>query len=778
MTTTGSGANDWVSVRRALLNLARLQPKEGVRLAQRLQTIHEWLHAPQFQRVQLDELGIYIAGFLYGNEEAKRVDTLFFDPATQSQSTDHRREEGTDRLSERQYMLPYRWHEHAGRQASRSSFVDRLFLLQRTYQDPWGENGLHPPEYFLDIPVDPVASETTHHGGPFKELCTWLDAWHIEKQARDALGIHYVPYGELMFFMYAWRRLVRAGANTTSTLPTSGNIELALWQSPIWRELIDERPWSYEALLWNWVTESRVFIRGVKGATAIRFSPKDDFELLAMPQLDEHEVPADWETLGLVRRGGRGNIEAGPGLGPLLRYVRAFFPKTPLALEQFLDDVELTPETLFSLDATLGSLAERLTGPGSLHERLSRLHQKARFPVIPYYYWHGLEPGYRRTHMVSPLWSSFSNPMRVVRRQYDTAGGHDAAAELSCLGEFGISPKPVESTIIGASVLTIRPVTGLDWTLGPPETGGGDWEPRLRRVRYILERISFPQIDLVYYGQRRRYEHERAGEKRGESRLAHQLPNDLGALARSLEYHKEKLRQVQAQHPQVEIPSPPSFDNLQVLAMFLAASSQGLVYEQPDDCAKLLQGSVSQNALDTFVERLVRVQALLELMADPAFSAPDVYSTLVSWCQGTGGGLPALDMASPLFFPVEIRGLFPLMLLGLRHAFKLASAASVLRKSPDLAVSLSVTTGSGRTAGVRLEYPVPDDAVLFDRLFARLKPDRDLFEEITARSRAARWTMTSPLWVPPLGLTRSMAEEGRKPMDTEDARRLDFAIVA
>ncbi|MBZ5543974.1 MAG: hypothetical protein LAO07_09880, partial [Acidobacteriia bacterium] len=172
----------------------------------------------------LRKLGVRIAGLIYVNEPQREIQLAFFEPAT------------GDKTAE--YMIPYVWGH--GRDAAwrkhASGLVDQFFLLMRNYQDPWAEDPASVPEWAMDLPysfLEPRLAPTL--GAARREES---EPYFRELEVRARFGIHYCPWGEVLFYCLAWRWLIRSAVARNQDGEMSAPLGLvgeeALWQSELW----------------------------------------------------------------------------------------------------------------------------------------------------------------------------------------------------------------------------------------------------------------------------------------------------------------------------------------------------------------------------------------------------------------------------------------------------------------------------------------------------------------------------------------------------------------
>lgn len=378
------------------------------------------------------DLGVSASGFIYLDQDRQIARYTFVDGVEASVDPT------------RNFMLPYQnfgWmpNVHRGSPGPSGKHVDKLkrfitalFDIHRASQNPFGDDPALRGEFLQDLPIGKV--KTRSIAGERAS-----DAW-----VRNNLGIHYVPYGEMLAYVLMWRRLLRRLARDASD-PWPAVCKLDLERCP------------YERDLAKLLTDKHV-----------------DY----LPQ-ESHQIVAP-----LIR-----DIENGEGgEGTWDRDVRNLFPcqeDTPIAiklLKRFCNSINVeSPITRSAgdLEQLADSLLERpdtcalardTNKPNALVNALAALHATSRFPILPYYYWAAASRR-MRTAAVIPIWASITSPLY----------------------------KPIEHPIVGMAVVVVDPLDHLELADPTPGVNNSDVN-RLSDIITVIRLISLPQIDSYFYG--------------------------------------------------------------------------------------------------------------------------------------------------------------------------------------------------------------------------------------------------------------------------------------
>jgi len=423
-----------------------------------------------FQRARREYLKVYIAGFLYLDQSTKLPYYQFF-VDTQRSSDSYSSE-----TSGRNYVLDYQWPngvtfgEMTGTEAETKAavFIDSLFLVMRLHQSPWATTDRLPSgrkffglaEYLYHLPQQTTDDTKPHPAGESANLA-------------DGFGWHYVPYGELVFFTFAWRYCLRQAVKSNSSGPS-------LWQRGQWD------PDSFEGELYKWLHEPdpelkddvAEALRDGLGSVDAWNEGSDDLLLRDLYSLLIIDSPK-W----------RGKF--GVGALALLRHVSSstVFPEqireeARERLDQHGRATDYDPDDLRALDTLFQAAVEHFlstsSGADNPRLRLKRLHDSSRFPVIPYFYWNALDR-IPKTHAVIPIWDSLNAPVKVP---------------VHGLGERSL-------TTVGVAVLSIFPFDTFDSTFSAKSATVHSAVDigRAEAIAETILRASLPQVDEFYYGQ-------------------------------------------------------------------------------------------------------------------------------------------------------------------------------------------------------------------------------------------------------------------------------------
>ena len=339
-------------------------------------------------------LGILSSGFLFVDPNIGK--THFFNSYDQRMPTT--------------YRTRYVWRA-ADAEARWGALVHRLFVHVREVQAKQASPELpRTEEYFRYLPPD---------DGP---------GFYVAKADRDAredLVLHYVPLGEMLFCILAWRSLIAGIVLLGEDASLGGDLitldqTYAFSQTCIWDNvdlLIEDSPLQPE-----WRQQLREAWQTISGESA---SLRRDWELFEV-------AGSELSPPSLMRHA-------------LLTFVRNLVDQPRLEREEGATDEYLNRAVLSSLMVLLNRLGVP-SEPKTLKEALTSLERYARFPILPFYFWHALDPA-PRCYLVSPVWTS---------QQYSI----EVAGNAACRH-------------LGLALSAVMPLQNLDWTL-PKKIGGED----------------------------------------------------------------------------------------------------------------------------------------------------------------------------------------------------------------------------------------------------------------------------------------------------------------
>lgn len=414
------------------------------------------------------------------------------------------------------------------------SFIAHLFLQQREARSLRGKGSRYPrpfdvfgPEFFQFLPG----------GFDFKtdpRRCPRLPIRKIDKTLHE-LGCHYCSPGEMLFFMLSWRVLLRCfqrpwrhqdfdssvleirGDGTTSYGNTREADIIDVWS----REFMNDIPEGAPERTWHSYTT---------GPNKKKV-PWDDVRN-ACDGTDGRlrDYLGDWVVLGLIKKSGsKGyvlteDLEAlvwymHALLGQLVEYhskdddLRADIATAKVGVARTLEIVgreSVQPQELQVVNSALLNLLRLLlySSEDRLKNTPSRmlgdLHEVARFPVLPYFYWLAVQPS-QRAHLVFPTWRA-ANDITVLLRDYEDP---DNVIKY-------------DTNVLGLCLLAVRPLPELEWrapdaAAPPPDAVRTD----LCRLQILMEQLARPLVDS-YFNPEAAERSTRHGAWRQAAEVAHQ----------------------------------------------------------------------------------------------------------------------------------------------------------------------------------------------------------------------------------------------------------------
>jgi signal transduction histidine kinase len=446
------------------------------------------------QAFQIKEMGCWAGAFTFVNPI-----TLEVCPLIPGQPMGGSAEESMEILN-----LPYSWNSQEAERYE--NLLDEMFHTWRSSAalrcSPDRRRWL--PEYYVQL---------TEKEAPFEavSLDDANDVW-------QATGCLYCDWGEVLFFMLAWRLLLRVaqyyGWDTDPALAIQGigparpkkgmTQHRSIWSPSFWADLPDlptrESLWSdhvqdlgeSRARLWKEITEIT-----------------DDEGQAYDPWVK------DWETLRLLKEeeGNDGELHfaVGKAMHSLVSYCQYELEKLGEGAEvgtmrdrlnRLTGNVSITREDFADIDAivklsimrVLRSAGSGLQGSLPTGRYLEHLHKVARFPVLPYFYWYAVDPG-ERTHCVIPVWRSIEGAVGITGSLPDPS---------HCSGSMFIEGSAKVTNIVGVAVVGLKPIEAFDRTCGR-ETSDSvrllDPSGRFNLVRDFFELLAQPLGDLYFYSR-------------------------------------------------------------------------------------------------------------------------------------------------------------------------------------------------------------------------------------------------------------------------------------
>ncbi len=515
--------------------LSRVPPDKSAGVeAKRIHAIKNFIKDSGFSEIQ-KKWGIFIAGFLYADQSQSKVHYMFFGPAL-----------NLDKNTQHSYILPYLWEEmEKKKQEPANNFVDRMFLLMRDLQDPWEGSDWLQPEYFKHVPFSDLAPEENPNSREIED--TFRYAVDVEMWVRDTFGVHYCPLGEVIFYTYCWRLILALLLGTD--FPGSGNDpedrEASLWKWKKWQK-VDPKCETYEGRLARWLREGVVLVHPERFETVPEIKATDiekDFKLLPKYEsspLKNNPWLTEYFNLGLLKWGPDKSFQEGKSYNVLLEYLKVFFP-------DYLKDMAEKDDIIGKIDVlheTVQDILDGLMGSREMIDQLKYLHMNSRFPIIPYYYFNALEPQKPKTHLVVPIWSSFSSPLTVFRKQYKRK---DIKKDPKPIGFQPGACKKLESPITAVAVIGTRPLK-IDWSnceesklslkqKKPFKDLMGDTS-ELKKIKELLEKVAQPQVDTWFIDRIQKEKYAGEGDWARASSFGHEI-RGLTDLIRVLSYHDD-----------------------------------------------------------------------------------------------------------------------------------------------------------------------------------------------------------------------------------------------
>jgi len=460
-------------------------------------------------RFQRDRLGVWVGGVVLIDPFSRTVRPLFAEASS---------------------VLPYTWHKPKA--ATHHDLINSMFAVHRLGESlrvPLEEQE-YPPEYSYYSAV----------GSNQRLLQDW------EWEVRTTYGCHYVPLGEVLFFLIVWRFLVRLGQsdhlnarsflNDLESAPNSTPRKKRAgdsWLEGSWLDdTIKEKAWMKHVqedadLLEKWRGVSGTYDRGESASDGLT----NDLVNLGLYAKDGRSSKRSLKHLGAVRNYILLTLDSASRnqriLGTNLSGIRQRFEMTrPLDIP-----------SIVSLVMSAASLLLGMTPAAAEMERehipvfLNNLHRFARFPILPYFYWCVIDSDVK-CHLTFPVWESFLTP-------YETSIYEDTACSSSlpsCLQGYG-KESPEETQNVAFAVLGVRPLLEFDWTLRQRVERSVRCS-RFDGIRSYYETLARPLIDAVYYfsiqqAEQKRLAIEHINQVAGSR--AHRLMNQVAGACRGLQ---------------------------------------------------------------------------------------------------------------------------------------------------------------------------------------------------------------------------------------------------
>ena len=310
-------------------------------------------------RALCSNLGILSTGFYFIDPLGKY--TRFF-----------KNEQGQQRQT---YGTQYLWsNEEAGR--TWSGVIHRLFVHMRTIQQKQSEaEGRRTEDFFRYVPKE---KDISGMGDP-------------DKRIRLEHMFHYVPLGEMLFTMILWHSLLVAVDRGDGVLPLE---RLSVGLDDAWL--------SNPKCLWR----SEDMLKADQAVTTVEESNKF---ALAWQILcgGTRNLASVWRKLNIYRSG---TDKRGVEFDALVAFTNS------ISAVAVVNEESLSSEDLNAKIQTLVAIFLRqLVGEQSnltISDALQLLERYARFPILPFYFWTGLD-GAPKCYLVSPVWTSQQYGVKV-----------------------------------------------------------------------------------------------------------------------------------------------------------------------------------------------------------------------------------------------------------------------------------------------------------------------------------------------------------------------------
>lgn len=438
---------------------------------------------------QWNLLGIYICGYIFR--------PLLGDTA-----------ELLSERGEHPYNFRFKWTRE-GLEESKYLLHEMFSFTRTTLQSdivplPFGK---FCPEYLLHLPAPLSPKIPNLHKS--------------ENDLRSDWTCHYCTLGEMSFYLYAWRLLLRHSQVSGWNAPFSTQAVSLVPRQAYALQPVSPTIWNVpnlgivETPLGNFETPERKWLDHVP---TIRNSAAADWWRRQCERLDgggsiANSWLADWKAIGLVTQTKAGKrLVTSDSLCAMIRYAMFLAGRDRIAirrsLAQSLHQLSEAPsveiDQLADIDAILQPIVYRRLAIEHdrdvkqsllLKDLVLNFHALVRFPVLPYFYWSALDPA-PRSHLALPIWRSFSSPTKTFCWREDPRSVDDCRSLANCAVN--------EVSVAGIAVLAVRPLDELDWTIRRPPRGstyplvGGK---RLRAIRAYVELLAQIPAEEVYYSK-------------------------------------------------------------------------------------------------------------------------------------------------------------------------------------------------------------------------------------------------------------------------------------
>lgn len=445
-----------------------------------------------------------------------------------------------------------------------------LFTQQRTRQPLKGFSGdkeSFAPEFLWYLP-------------PFHNKES-VPLTEFQTKARRKSRTLYVPQGEIAFFLYAWRVLLRSlqtGQKDQLYIPRIQDCfgTPALWERqfrPLWADTEDENskgifmPQAIELKrLPEQVLMNAFFSLKGEADQLYRKLHKTDAEkerVLSVEKTfnswgkcqkkydaiaEQHPFINDCMTIGLfpdlrtpLTPNFKFQTDEETIFKSLIRYAlwvvecgefKGIEENVGINLREYLNCSSINLDELIKLNKLLGSI---ITGMLDIRSNtdgiiggLRKLHRIARFAIIPYFYWWAMDlPGI--CPLTFPVWESNEFPIDIkLPLSIDTDERH-------LIKETGENYQIVESPVVGVCLLAILSMKGLDWTLEDLQNGeeviySEEAKTKLECIKSYYEEAFKPVVDQALYGVLIKSMLQSSTQLQSEAVLGHEVKHIINSL--------------------------------------------------------------------------------------------------------------------------------------------------------------------------------------------------------------------------------------------------------
>ena len=475
-------------------------------------------------------LGLGVMGYIFIDPETRDLVPLFSSSAVPAA-----------------LELPWYWRNEAA--AVNTPLVNEMFVAWRRSESlefPL-TTSLFPPEYLYYLPV---ASQ---------EDCSFVHP--DEQRFRSRHSCHYVPLGEVLFFMMAWRVLLCFGISKSASLKDfishldqhcTGGGSHARETQCLWSDAYPP-PLAVREFTWNtYAHHLHSDVRLLWDAAVRRFDTGPSPEQILLRGISA--------CGGLPRRDClEGFARTACGVSAVQEYMKhiadvlgctlddiwdrtRLFGRTDLTVASYERDTRLLLRVLSRLVAQMVLRTDDAdVVPSDAPRILRELQQYVRFPLLPYYYWAVLD-GWPRTHLVCPVLQPFHQRISICKPRTASASHHIPSYHIA-YREAANATTPV----VGVCVLGVDPIVEVDWTVRDQDAADSVAPERLGRIRDYISVLAEPVIDNAFYAmilQERQRHRLSEFSKYVRGMLSHDIARDLDSQTRRMHALVEGLKAI------------------------------------------------------------------------------------------------------------------------------------------------------------------------------------------------------------------------------------------